>query len=53
MQLIYANLDTLPTSQGVGHHGHIGAIMNPMLYTTPEFYPKVPANYTMIHQDQL
>ena len=34
IQLLYANVQTLPTSQGEFHHSHISLIMNPTLYTT-------------------
>ena len=34
MQLIYANMATIWIPQGGGHHGQIGIIMKPMLYTT-------------------
>ena len=34
MQLLYGNAASLPTSLGGGHHGHIGIIRTPQLYTT-------------------
>ena len=64
IQLLYANVTTLPTPQVGGNHGHIGRIMNPMLYTTltttewtnppsPVVYPMIPKNTTADLQEQL
>ena len=64
MQLPYANAATHPIPQGGGHHGKIGIIVKPTLYTNfsitawnnppdPGVYPTVPTNSTTSYQDQL
>ena len=64
MQLIYTNMDTLPTPQGGRHNGNIGIIMTPMLYTNlttmawtnppyPGLYPAITTNATAALRNQL
>ena len=58
MQLVYADVENLPRSQGGGHRSHIISIMKPTLYknlTTTTWdnlpnsvvYPTIPTNSTM------
>ena len=64
IQFLYSNVATLPTTKGGGHHGHIGIIMKPTLYTTllttawtnlpdPGLYPTVTPKSTTAHQYQI
>ena len=64
MQLIYANVATLPTPQVGLQHENIVSILNPTLYTTltkmawidasnPGVYPMMPTNSTAALRKQL
>ena len=64
MQILYTNMVTLTTPQGIGHHSHIGSIMKPKLYITltttawanPNdliVYPMIVTNSTTYLREQL
>ena len=64
MQLLYANVATLMTPQGVGHHGKVDIIMKSKIYTNltttawknppdPGVYPTIPTSFTASLQEKL
>ena len=64
MQIIYTNLETLPTPQGGRRNGNIGIVMKLILYTIlttmaqnntpdPGLYPAIPMNATADLRNQL